>query len=401
MAYQTGKNIQVSFKKQTNLGTIAPGGAGATGLRISPSAGLRLQKATINSNEVRRDGQTTRGRHGTRTVPASTYETELPVGALDAILEMAMRSTWTAAQVIDETDVTSITTTTDTIVAASGSWLLLGIRRGDVIRLANHAETANNNKWFRVLGVTATTLTLPADSLVADGDADFEFELTVAKTLVNGPTPIESYITIDEYNIDTDVSYVATDCKISQIQITANPDANIVVSITVLGLDLQARATGDSPYFTDPVYTTALPLVMADGIIRINGVDYGDLTAFQFTWNLGGQAPSVLGPNAVDVFLANAVLTGSLTAMRNGALFFNAFRDETQIEFFVFCEEAEGVAEPRPFISFYLGNGVFDGNDGPIGGEGPLLETIPFRGGKDEAGGDRALTTMKISTSAA
>lgn len=399
MPYQTGKNIQVAYKEQPGKGVLATG-TGATGLRLNPSAGLRLQKAVVNSNEVRRDGQTTRGRHGTRTVPPGTYETELSVGTLDKIFEAVMRATTTPQQTIDESDVTSITTTASTIVAATGSFLALGVRRGDVVRLENHSTAANNSRWLRVLGVTATTITLPANSLTLNASADTDFELIVAKTIVNPSTPVERYFTFDEYNIDTDTSYRFSDMKISQIQITANPDANIVVSITLLGLDGEALDAADSPHFPDPVYTTTLPLIMADGKIRINGVDYADLTAFQLTWNLGGQAPSVLGRNAVDVFLANAVVSGSITAMRNGALFFNAFRDETQLDIFVFCEEAEAVADPKPFTSFYLGNAVFDGNDGPIGGEGPLLETIPFRAGKDEAGGDRALTTMKICSSA-
>jgi len=400
MSYQTGKNIQVAYKEQTALGSPASG-AGSTGLRISPSAGLRLQKATVNSNEVRRDGQTTRGRHGTKTVPPGTYECELSVGSLDDIFEAVMRGTWTPSQTIDEADVTSITTTTNSIIAASGSFLTLGVRRGDVIRLVNHSTSGNNNRWLRVVSVTADTITLPADSLTLDNTPDTDFEIIVAKTLINPDTPVERYFTFEEYIIDVDTGFVFSDCKISQIQITANPDQNIVVSITILGLDGQAVEAGAAPHFPSPIYTTTLPLIMSDGKIRINGVDYADLTAFQLTWNLGGQAPPVLGGNAVDVFLANAIVSGSVTAMRNGALFFNAFRDETQLDIFVYCEEAAGVPNPKGFTSFFIGNAVFDGNDGPIGGEGPLLETIPFRAGKDEQAGDRALTTMKICSSAA
>ena len=86
--------------------------------------------------------------------------------------------------------------------------------------------------------------------------------------------------------------------------------------------------------------------------------------------------------------------------MRSGDVNFLAFKNETQIDMHIVCSEASSVANPRPFTSFYIGNAVYDGNDGPIGGEGPLLETIPWRAGKDEGGSDRAATTMKISSSA-
>src|SRR5215475_8459656 len=90
--YQTGSNGQVSYKKQAGLGQPASG-AGASVLRISGGAGIKLAKQAIASAETRSDGMSTRGRHGTQQVTAA-YSAEASLGALDPIIEAIMRSAW-------------------------------------------------------------------------------------------------------------------------------------------------------------------------------------------------------------------------------------------------------------------------------------------------------------------
>lgn len=398
MPYQSGSNIIVGYKAQAGLGTPATG-AGGLGLRINKgSAGMRLSKAIIESGEVRRDGQSTRGRHGSRQA-AGSYVSELSVGSLDTIFEAAMRAAWTAALSITEATMTSITTTTSTIVAAGGSWLTQGVRVGDMVKLTNHSTAANNGKWFRVVAVTATTITVAGTPLVLDAAADITFTLTVAKTLIHASAPTERYFTIDEYFQDLDKSLVWTDCKFNRIEVSASPDSPIVCTLGVIGLDGGSVMGASAPQLTGPTFTTTLPLVLADGTIRVNGVDYADLTAFNFVLDLGGSVPSVLAPNAPDVFLGNAKLSGSVSGLRTDFDHFDAFDAETQVDFFAHCAEVE--TDPKDFVSFYIGNAVFDGNDASLGDEGAQVETIPWRAGKDEAGGSRAATMLKVSTSAA
>src|SRR5438105_1204650 len=111
---QTGNNVLVAFKAQGGLGAPASG-AGATGLRLKPVQGLTLQKARIASEELRRDGGTTKDRHGMRSA-AAAYAGELSVGTFDALIEAITRGTWTAAAAIAAATMTTITTTTTTIV---------------------------------------------------------------------------------------------------------------------------------------------------------------------------------------------------------------------------------------------------------------------------------------------
>jgi hypothetical protein len=92
MVYQTNSNGLIAFKKQSGLGTAASG-SGANLLRIAGGNGIKLSKAAIESKEVRNDGMSVRGRHGTQAIAAS-YNAEASLGSLDPIIEAIMRSTW-------------------------------------------------------------------------------------------------------------------------------------------------------------------------------------------------------------------------------------------------------------------------------------------------------------------
>lgn len=398
MAYQPGSNFIVSYKAQTGLGSPASG-AGGTGLRfLRGSQGFDPQKAIIENEEVRRDGLTTRGRHGSRMVPGS-FRVNLAVDDIDDLLAAALRTTWTAAADITQAAMTSITTTTSTIVAAGGSWITQGVRVGDLVKLASHSTAANNGKWFRVLGVTASTITVPANSLTADAVADTSFTLTVARTLVSGTAPVETYFTFDVYNASLDLSVTYTDVKVNRLELSMQPNQNVVATIGLLGLDWTSNATGASPVLTSPTFSTSRPLVMADGKLAVSLTDYSDITSLTLAYDLGGSVPGVLAPNSPDVFLGNAKGTGSMASLRTDLDWLNAFDNETQMSLFAHLIEV-GDSDPKDFLSLYAGDVVFDGSSGPLGDEGAYVETIPLRYGKDEAGSAQAATMLKFSTSA-
>ncbi len=66
MAYQSGRNILVAYKPEVTFGTLEDATSGKV---FRPNTGgLNLTKEPIRSNENRRDGQMTRGRHGSRSV---------------------------------------------------------------------------------------------------------------------------------------------------------------------------------------------------------------------------------------------------------------------------------------------------------------------------------------------
>lgn len=404
MAYQSGSNIIVAYKAQSALGTPASGGSGY-GLRfLKGSQGFRPAKAIIENEEVRRDGQTSRGRHGSRTVVGS-FRVNLAVGDIDVLLAAALRTSgWTAAAVRTYDNSAGLTSLavegSGATITQVGTTTLIGVvHKGDLVKLGNMSTAGNNDKWVRVLNVTATQLSLPAGSLT-DQAADTACTMTVARKLYYGTAPTDTYFTFDVYNADIDRSISYTDVKVTGIELAMAPNANIVATIHLMGLDWTSNASGASPVLTAPTFSTARPLVMADGKFTINGADYTDISSYSLTLGMGGAVPEVLAPNGPDVFLGNARLSGSLTSLRTDLDWLDAFDNETQISFFAHMIEV-GDTDPKDFLALWIGDGVFDGNDGPLGDDGALVETIPWRAGKDEAGSASAATMLKFATSAA
>src|ERR1700755_1566391 len=123
--YQTGSNALIAYKKQAGLGVPADR-AGASVLRIAGGNGVKLAKQAIASAEIRADGLSTRGRHGTQQVTAA-YNAEASLGALDPIIEAIMRGTWDA-NVLSKTqaDFTSLTTAADGFLMNTGSPIAMG-----------------------------------------------------------------------------------------------------------------------------------------------------------------------------------------------------------------------------------------------------------------------------------
>ena len=201
MPYQTASNKQIAIKRQSGLGVPASG-AGGTGYNVLPTAPLKLIKGNIENTVIRRDGQSARNRHGSRSAAAS-YKLPLSQGTLDPLLEAALRGTFTATFDITNATtlggsaaITTVTTTTSTIVGAAGSWLLQGLKKGAKVKFTGLPDAANNGKWIRVVDVAALTVTFPTGSLTLNAAPDAAWTMTVAKSLLNPQTLIERYHTV-------------------------------------------------------------------------------------------------------------------------------------------------------------------------------------------------------------
>jgi hypothetical protein len=398
MTIQAGQKVTAAYKVQSALGSAASG-SGGTGIRYSQGTpGMEYERTTIENDESRSDGMSTKGRLGSGRSNGS-YTKNLMVGDSNDWIEAILRGTFVAETTLTEASgsLTSITTTTSTIVNGGGSWLTSGVRKGDKVKLGGHSTAANNGKWLRVLNVTASTITVPANSLTLNAVADTSFSLVIAKTCVNGTT--ERYYTLDQHDQDADITELFTDVKVCKMEIAFQADSNVKITFTLAGLAGAEQPTGaSSPVLTSPTYTTTLPLVLSDGTIRINGTDYSVITGGSIVIDCGGQAPATNALNPADVYLDNAKVNGSFTCHKQDSAFFAAHRAETLVDlFFDFVEGND--ADPKDFASFYIGNVTLGKASGAMGNTGPRSITVPWFGGKDEAGGANVATMLKYSTS--
>lgn len=397
MTFQTGNNVSVRYKVQSGLGSPASS-TGGKELPLIASGGLVPAKAAIESPEVRSDGMTSIGRHGSRSV-SGEYASVVRVGAQDELIEAAARSTWSAAASITQADVTSITTTATTIVAASGSWISLGVRAGDVVRLTDHSTSSNNDKNIPVVSVSASTITVPAGYLTLDSTPDTDFTLTRLKRVTQGTT--SRYFTVDEYHADIDQSELFTDCMVSSFAVAMGADDTVRATIGMVGRQFEAKTTGDSPVLTSPTQYLSQNIVATDAIILKNGVAIADLTGFEFTMDLGATTLPVIGATiSPDVFPNNTRVTGSFSCVRSDLSFLENFSNEDTLSLFFLLTEPE--SEPKDCLGVYIPYlKLMSAPDAPLGGDGPMVSTIQWVAGKIPTTTGAADTMIQFVSSAA
>ena len=401
MPSQTGKNMYVAFKVETVFNTIHVVLTGAEKLRINPSPGLNMTRATILPGEIRADMMTQMGRLGSRIVEGS-YNCDLSISSFDSILEAVFRSTWVAAVVLDQTDFTSLTTpTTSTIVAAGGSWITMGVRVGDIVRITNQ-DAGNENLNLTIRTVTAATLTVVGTPLTVNAVADNTCELTILKKLMNASTPTRRSFYIEEYNQDIDLSEGYGGCRFSGFTIRGTPDGMATIELRVVGASQTPFGAGASPLYTNPTLATDLGLVFVDAAIYQDGVALSACTAFELTCDLNAQGLPVIGATVTpDVFDNEMVMSGSISMLREDLAYITALGAETEYSLQVLLVEPDAAA-PIDCMSLYLPRIKFTGVDTPLGQDGGMVQTMPFMVGLQPAvaasGIDETMMTICTET---
>lgn len=361
--YSEQWNAQIAYKAQSAVGTPATG-SGGTVLRTTGGAGGSMTKQAIESMEVRRDGLSTRGRHGSQRT-AGSYQGEYSVGSMDQLLAAIMRADYSAADLtITQATMTSITTTsaagnTGTIVAAAGSWITQGIRVGDIIRLTGHSTAANNSRNLRVTAVTATVLsiaTLDGAAFTADAVADTSFSVVrPGRVLVNPAAGalVKKYFTFDEHEYAIDGSELFYDTVINSLGLSVAPDGLLNWTLATIGTGkFDAFTAGSAPSLTTPTMSTGVPLAATEMVLRIGSTDQVDLTAFDISLDLQAQAPPIIGRYAPDVFQGSLQVALNMTGLRSDLQRVLDFQNETVLSAHVVS--TENAAEPKSFLSIYV-----------------------------------------------
>lgn len=399
MVYQSGRNISVNYKLETTYGE-KPGATGATGFRPN-SGSINLTKEPINSNEVRSDGMSTRGRHGSRSVTGS-YTGDLSVGTFDALFEAAFRGTWSSAlsltQATSGMATATISTTTNTIVASAGSWITVGLRVGDVIRLGTGFVTGNQNRNVRITALTATVITV-AETLTAQAGPVASWAITRPKTLIQGTTPRS--FTFEEYEADIDGVEVFKGVRVGSVQLQMQPNGMATVNFGLVGQDMEVLDGASAPYFTNPTKSTTVGLTAVEAKIMLGSEQILDVSSIDMTLNLNAAGVPVVGSvYTPDVFTNLASVELSITALKKDTVRALQFLNETELSLHLLFEENETGA--RDFVAFYIPNMTLaTATKGELGQDNARTEQFTCLVGVDERGGANDKTMVKLQTSAA
>lgn len=395
MSYQTGRNISVAYKAESTFGTLPAGNAG-TVFRAN-SGTLNLDKSPIRSGENRRDGMMTRGRHGYKKVQGG-YTADLSVGTFDSLFEAVFRGTFDSPLSISNAEMTSITTTANSIVASAGSWLTQGVRVGDVVRLVNHSTAANNSRNLRVTRVTALEITV-ADTLTVDSSPDSAFTLTRSKKLTQGTT--SRSFSFEESEQDIDGSEIFTGVRIGSMRLQLQPNGMVTVTFNGVGKTMQAQDGSDSPYFVSPTATTSLGMTAVEAVIRLGSTDVVDLTALDITLDLKADGVNCVGTVVTpDVFTNLADVSMNLTTLRSDLSRVAQFLAEDVLTLHLLFTENE--SEPKDFISLFVPNFTFaTSTKSEIGQDGPRTAQLSTLVGikDDDSSYDSAMLVLQTSAS--
>lgn len=358
MVYQSNSAGLVAYKVQSGLGTPSSG-ASANLLRMTGGAGIKLAKAAIESVEVRNDGMSTRGRHGTQKT-SSAYNAELSLGSCDPIVEAIMRNTWDST-VFNKTqaDFTSLTTTANSLVFASGSPIAMGYKVNDVIRPTGLPDAANNARNLRIAALSSTAITV-AETLIVNAAPDTTCSiLRPGKRLINPATLLKRYFTLEEYESDIDQSTTIQDFVWGTGKFAMAPNGLLMFDPGGIGTgQISALATGASPYFTSPVAPSDAPFSVVDATIRLNGVDLVELTGLDISLDIQPSAPDVFGSGAIkfapDVFTGPLKVSMNLTMLRKDLSRLSDFIAETQYSLHVLA--VDNMSEPKDFFAITVPN---------------------------------------------
>lgn len=403
---QTSRAVAIYYALQGALGTPAAGGGASLVLPFNEGAkGLGLGTNKIRSTRNVRNGQSRRGRHGSRRVTGS-YPISLSLKELDTPLEAVVRGTWSSALTIDQSTgagdvVPSITTEANAIVGPSGSFIAQNLRADDVIVLSGHSSAGNNNRNIHILDIPTPARIVTLEALTVNAVADTSYSILRPKKLVNPAAPVRRLFTIEEYNMIADASELFEDCRFVSAKFTMNPDGMAIVELGVMGRNMTMRdgVVLAAPYFTDPTEFANIELTAADASIMLGG-EVLPLSSCEFTLDLGGSVDAVIGSVlGRDVSEGNMKpITGTISVQRENFDQLAQYLNEDELKLGLHLVEPE--AEPKSFFDITLLNLTLDGSDKTLGQDGPMVVEIPFEAGiliDPTAAEENAMVKMQTS----
>lgn len=396
----TGVAKQVRYKAEATWNT-APGATGAQLLRRVAST-LALRKATIQSNEKRRDYQRSDMRHATRSV-GGAISGELSPGTYQDFFEAIARQTFqTAATTGALTNVTAAATDPQ-FTRAAGSFITDGFKVGDIGRWtgwAGGSATNMNSRNFLITALSATTITgifLDGTAAVADVAGDsVTFAVTGKKTWVPQTGHTDPSFAIEHYHADVTQSELFTGCKLNGMDIGLDPSGMASINMDFLGADM---TDAGAEYYTTPTGETDTGILApANGALYVAGTRIAIVTGLSLKFLANMAATPVVGRTTYPAIFEGRVLAeGQFSAYFQDGTLRDYFADETEISLFgVFTDSNDADADFVSFVFPRIKIGSADKDDPETG----IVQTLPFTALLNVAGGTATtLTTLKSTFS--
>jgi hypothetical protein len=323
----------IAVGKQSALGTLALTSAGRL-YNHRPATAGGLNKEAFNSESVNTSRMRANPRHGLRS-GLFTLDQELQIGGHNELFAAALNAAWATQPTTGALTNITATVAAPQFVRAAGSFITDGFKVGDVVRWTGWTApaTANNARNFWITALTATQMS----GIFLDGTA------VAAKTAGDSVTCTEpgrrlqiptashtkDYFTIDDWHADGPSNLRIRDAVVSSVAFDIGPNGIATVAINFVGTD---GTPGTAQYFSAP---TAAPtgafLAGPNGKINWNGNVSAVMMGLQLTLDNSAEVKPVIGANvSPDVFRADNVVTGSMSALFDGNALITPFDTEAE-----------------------------------------------------------------------
>lgn len=321
----------------------APGASGGQVLR-KVSQNLSLQRDSYASNEKRTDRQIAGFRLGMGRVPGQ-IQGLLSAGTYADFIEAAFRGTREAAITKSNTELTSAAAdnATSTFTFAGGDPVTEGFRVGHILRFTNLSDPDNNGKNFIILGFSGASnrvvAVYPAPDTMA-ADTAFSVASTGKRFFIPSTGHVSRLVAIENYAQDIDVAELFTEARVTGFSLNAPPTGNTEITFNLMGRGKVDLSGASAPFFTAPTAETSTKLMAGvDGLLRVGGVNLGVVTGLQFSLDMGGNAPAVVGQNfGPEIFLQAANVTGNFTALFEDNTLISSFTSETELQLLAYLK---------------------------------------------------------------
>lgn len=363
-AIAQGVNKQVAVKKQTGIGVYTP----VTGSQIMrrESSTNQLKIATFDNNELTSHQQSTGKTHGLRSVD-SNLNGVLSAGTYAAMMGSVLRKDFVAiAGGATGTSGTAlaialVSGTTYTLTAAASTFLTLGYKIGDIIRITSTTGgtglTADClNKNLLITGLTQTVITVKTlnGSTMTAGSGTTAFTIVVVgkKSWVPDSAQTKDYYMVEDWQADISQSELFKDVVFGKIDLGLQSTGNATIAFSGQGLD---RATGAVRVLTTPTAeTTANVLAAVTGTLIVNGIAVTNVTGLTISIdgkpaNIGAIVGQATSP---DIQRGSVDVTGSFTALYADATLSALFEAATQVNLVVVV--ADNTSANSEFVSFNM-----------------------------------------------
>jgi hypothetical protein len=407
MTLESGVGVAVRYKTYASgaiadVGTPAsPGASGGQVLRRVAST-MNLQRETYQSTEIRSDRQVADYRLGTKRVQGD-ISGELSPGTYWDFMVGMCRGTAASEISKTQTEFTSVAATNSTskFTVAASTWLSEGFKVGDVIRFSTLSVAANNDVNYLITALSTVDATVTPAPTDMSADTTFTVLRKGKKVFIPSSSHTDTLFAIEHYHQDVDLSQLFKECRVGRMQLGLPATGLATSSFGFMGRDMEALATGSSPYLTAPTASTTTGLVAAvNGLLRFGGSNNALITGANINFDLQPSAEAVVGSLFVpEIFLGDAQISGDLSFLLQDFTQLSNYTSETALELHLLLET--GGSAPHDFIKISLPNIVLTKHDIGVQGRAGVPVQAGFMARLKATATGYDSTTITIQDSAA